>query len=109
MAPAPSFSTPSSTPAPLNGSVSPEYQEARSLDDRPKEFRESKESSVFTPKAYISKEAPLSLGQMQHIAPKPFKRMKDTINLGEVRKILSSERTGSGEVGNGKDAENASL
>jgi len=49
---------------------------------------------TFTPKAYISKDAPLSLGQMQHIAPRPFKRMKDAIDIGEVRKILDTERAG---------------
>ncbi len=48
---------------------------------------------TFTPKAYAPKDAPLSLGQIQHIAPKPFRHIKDAIDLGEVRKILSTERT----------------
>lgn len=52
-------------------------------------------TATFEPKAYAPREAPLSLGQIRHIAPKPFKRVKDAIDLGEVRKILSSERIGS--------------
>lgn len=46
----------------------------------------------FTPKAYSPTEAPLSLGQMRHIAPKPFKRIPDTVDLSQVRKILTAER-----------------
>ncbi|MFZ1735787.1 MAG: type IV secretion system DNA-binding domain-containing protein [Candidatus Moraniibacteriota bacterium] len=51
-----------------------------------------REQNSFIPKAYTPKDAPISLGQMQHIAPKPFKRVKETVDLSEVRKILSSER-----------------
>ena len=61
-------------------------------DDRASS-RVPREQNTFAPKSYVPKEAPLSLGQMQHIAPKPFRRSKETIDLGEVRKILSSERT----------------
>jgi hypothetical protein len=68
--------------------------------------REQEKQSAFIPKAYISKDAPLSLGQMQHIAPKPFRRVKETVDLGEVRKILSSERTGKSDSEASHGAEN---
>ncbi|QQS15572.1 MAG: type IV secretion system DNA-binding domain-containing protein [Candidatus Moraniibacteriota bacterium] len=63
-------------------------------EDAPSEV--SRERHSFAPKAYVSMETPLSLGQMQYIAPKPFKRSKEKIDLGEVRRILSSERTADG-------------
>ncbi len=68
-------------------------QSNRNGNLRPTESTHDQESP-FSPKAYIPKDEPLSLGQMRHIAPKPFRKSKETINLGEVRKILSSERTG---------------
>jgi CxxC-x17-CxxC domain-containing protein len=41
-------------------------------------------------KAYIPKERPMSLSQMQHIAPKKFKadRKRPNVNLDEVRKLI---------------------
>lgn len=44
------------------------------------------------PRKYPPREDPLSLGQIQHIAPKPFKNLRPAVDLGEIRKILSSER-----------------
>ena len=73
-----------------NGTRGDEHMNPR--DDRASS-RVPREQNTFAPKTYVPKEAPLSLGQMQHIAPKPFQRSKETIDLGEVRKILSSERT----------------
>lgn len=73
-----------------NGTRGDEHMNPR--DDRASS-RVPREQNTFAPKTYVPKEAPLSLGQMQHIAPKPFRRSKETIDLGEVRKILSSERT----------------
>lgn len=71
-----------------------EYAEGKvSPDENRAPSHMPKEQNSFAPKVYAPKEAPLSLGQMQHIAPKPFKSVKETIDLGEVRKILSSERT----------------
>jgi len=45
-------------------------------------------------KAYISQENPLTLSQMQHVAPKKFKptRPKTQINLDEVRKLIKENR-----------------
>jgi CxxC-x17-CxxC domain-containing protein len=63
-----------------------------SIDER-RNREERKDHSTIAPRAYVSPDVPLSLNQMQHIAPKPFRRIKETIDLGEVRKILSSERT----------------
>lgn len=56
----------------------------------------SAEPKIIEPKAYASRETPLSLGQMRHIAPKSFKRTpkvsKEPVDLGEIRKILDAER-----------------
>ena len=48
----------------------------------------------FEHKAYISKDRPMSLSQMQHIAPKKFKpqRQRPQINLDEVRKMIDDNK-----------------
>jgi CxxC-x17-CxxC domain-containing protein len=46
-------------------------------------------------KAYAPKDKPMSLSQMQHIAPKKFKsaRPKPNINLDEVRSLINKNRS----------------
>jgi CxxC-x17-CxxC domain-containing protein len=46
----------------------------------------------ITPKTYASQEAPMSLSQMQYIAPKKFNsaRQKPQVNLDEVRNLINS-------------------
>lgn len=44
------------------------------------------------PRAFVSKDPPLSLGQMRHIAPKTFRHSRPNVDLGEVRGILRKER-----------------
>jgi len=45
-------------------------------------------------KAYISKDRPMSLSQMQHIAPKQFRpqRTRPQVNLDEVRKMIDQNK-----------------
>jgi CxxC-x17-CxxC domain-containing protein len=45
-------------------------------------------------KAYVSKDRPMSLSQMQHMAPKQFKpqRTRPQINLDEVRKMIDENK-----------------
>ncbi len=47
------------------------------------------------PKAYIPQDNPLTLSQMQHVAPKKFKtvRQKPQVNLEEVRKLIRESRS----------------
>ena len=68
-------------------------------DENRASFQAPREQNSFAPKVYAPKDAPLSLGQMRHIAPKSFKPVKETIDLAEVRKILSSERTNNNQSG----------
>ena len=68
-------------------------------DENRASFQAPREQNSFAPKVYAPKDAPLSLGQMRHIAPKSFKSVKETIDLAEVRKILSSERTNNNQLG----------
>ncbi|QQS20583.1 MAG: type IV secretion system DNA-binding domain-containing protein [Candidatus Moraniibacteriota bacterium] len=62
-------------------------------DREPERKLSSRGTTSSTPQAYSPRETPLSLGQMTHIAPKSFQRIRDRIDLGEVRTILSSERS----------------
>ncbi|HAR99791.1 MAG: hypothetical protein US57_C0012G0013 [Candidatus Moranbacteria bacterium GW2011_GWC2_37_73] len=45
-------------------------------------------------KAYVSKDRPMSLSQMQHIAPKKFKpqRTRPQVNLDEVRRMIDASK-----------------
>lgn len=44
-------------------------------------------------KAFISKDRPMSLSQMQHIAPKKFKpRPRPNVNLDEVRNLINANK-----------------
>ncbi|MEI7890993.1 MAG: type IV secretion system DNA-binding domain-containing protein [bacterium] len=67
----------------------------------PKKF-ESKSATNQAPrqerktehKAFVSKDRPMSLSQMQHIAPKQFKptRVRPQINLSEVREMINKNK-----------------
>lgn len=96
----PSSSIPPSSPHTSSfhhSPISPEQVDSTPPTSVRENWEERRDHSTLTPKAYVSADAPLSLNQMRHIAPKPFQRIKNTIDLGEVRKILSSERTGKRE------------
>lgn len=49
-------------------------------------------SEISKPRTFVSKDPPLSLGQMRHIAPKTFRHSRPNVDLGEVRGILRKER-----------------
>lgn len=55
------------------------------------EYRRDTEMS--RPQAFVPREAPLSLGQMRHIAPKTFRHSRPSVDLSEVRGILRKERS----------------
>jgi len=63
---------------------------------RPREIYASNEGhrtpEMLKPRAFVSKDPPLSLGQMRHIAPKAFRHSRPNVDLGEVRGILHKER-----------------
>jgi len=47
---------------------------------------------IVTQKVYAPQEAPMSLSQMQHIAPKKFKPQKHQPNLSAIRNIIQNNR-----------------
>lgn len=50
------------------------------------------------PKSYQPQDRPMSLSQMQHIAPKKFKsRQRPNVNLDEVRNLINQTRNNDGE------------
>jgi CxxC-x17-CxxC domain-containing protein len=64
------------------------YKESK-RDEDPQEMEKK-----FERKAFVSQESPLTLSQMQHVAPKKFKqtRPKAQVNLDEVRKLIKENR-----------------
>lgn len=56
--------------------------------------QQSRKERSFSAKAYVPKEKPLSLSQMQHVAPKKFKPSfgKPQINLNELREAMGKAR-----------------
>ena len=58
---------------------------------------------IFQPKSYASKERPLSLSQMQHIAPKKFKTQRPNVNLEEVRNLIKSTQNSDNSAQNNDD------
>jgi CxxC-x17-CxxC domain-containing protein len=59
-----------------------------------KEKNPQKTEKKFERVAYVSEDNPLTLSQMQHVAPKKFKqnRPKAQVNLDEVRKLIKENR-----------------
>jgi len=53
---------------------------------------QSPSERIFEPKSYAPQERPMSLSQMQHIAPKKFKpqRQRPAVNLDEVRSLIKN-------------------
>ena len=53
-----------------------------------------KAERVVSTKSYASSEKPLSLSQMQHIAPKKFKSKQERpqVNLGDLRQAIEKAK-----------------
>jgi len=66
-------------------SVAPSF---RKKEDKPKETKR------FERKAFISGEKPLTLSQLQHVAPKKFKHThkKQPVNLQELRELINKSK-----------------
>ncbi|EKE19778.1 MAG: hypothetical protein ACD_8C00107G0005 [uncultured bacterium] len=72
----------------------PAYQNSVQRNSEPQRAASQPEKR-FEQKAYISKDRPMSLSQMQHIAPKKFRpeRQRPQVNLDEVRNMINSTIT----------------
>jgi CxxC-x17-CxxC domain-containing protein len=59
-----------------------------------KKNKEPKETKRFERKAFISEEKPLTLSQLQYVAPKKFKhtRRKQTVDLEGLRKLIKKSK-----------------
>ncbi|MBI2439258.1 MAG: type IV secretion system DNA-binding domain-containing protein [Candidatus Moranbacteria bacterium] len=58
------------------------------------ERAKKKDVRTMQPKAYVSSDAPMSLGQVQHVGPKKFKTLqrRPSVNLQEVRSLIDQAR-----------------
>ena len=67
-------------------------QKSRFGNNQSKLHEQNPSERIFQPKSYASNEKPLSLSQMQHIAPKKFRaqRLRPNVNLDEVRNLIKS-------------------
>jgi len=67
-------------------------QKSRFENNQSNLHEKSPSERIFQPKSYASNEKPLSLSQMQHIAPKKFRtqRPRPNVNLDEVRNLIKS-------------------
>lgn len=65
------------------------------LESHSKQHEQSPSERIFEPKSYSPTEKPLSLSQMQHIAPKKFKpqRNRPSVNLNELRSLIKSTQS----------------
>ncbi|EKD46862.1 MAG: hypothetical protein ACD_67C00037G0001, partial [uncultured bacterium] len=72
----------------------PQYQRRSTDQPRQQQPQQSTEKR-FEQKAYISKDRPMSLSQMTHIAPKKFnpQRERPKVNLDEVRSMINDTRS----------------
>lgn len=61
------------------------------MESRPREEREERK---YEPKRYISQDKPMTLSQMQHVAPKKFRPMgtRPNVNLGDLRQTIKNIR-----------------
>ena len=83
-------------PAPSQSpSNRPSYVQSRPQYAKPAEDRLVKPERTIVPKSYEPQDRPMSLSQMQHIAPKKFKqeRQRPNVNLDEVRSMISDTRS----------------
>lgn len=65
----------------------PDFEDKKTAD-----FEKARPSKTIAPKAFVSSEEPMSLSQLQHMAPKKFKpRQKQQVNLEEVRKLINKK------------------
>lgn len=72
--------------------VKPEYE-----DRKMEGFEKARPDKTIAPKAFVSSEEPLSLSQLQHMAPKKFRpRPKPQVNLEEVRKLINKRNSDNG-------------
>lgn len=70
------------------------------LESHSKQHEQSPSERIFEPKSYSPTEKPLSLSQMQHIAPKKFKpqRNRPSVNLDELRSLIKSTQSSNNPV-----------
>jgi CxxC-x17-CxxC domain-containing protein len=70
-------------------------QKSRFENNQSNLHEKSPSERIFQPKSYASNEKPLSLSQMQHIAPKKFRtqRLRPNVNLDEVRSLIKSTQS----------------
>ena len=70
-------------------------QKSRFENNQSNLHEKSPSERIFQPKSYVSNEKPLSLSQMQHIAPKKFRtqRPRPNVNLDEVRNLIKSTQS----------------
>ena len=86
-----SQSAPQAQPQPARpAQAAPQYKPQATRSPRTQQPAEKKVEY----KAYVSQDRPISLSQMQHIAPKKFKpqRTRPTVNLDEVRKMIEENK-----------------
>lgn len=69
-------------------------QKSRFANNQSNLHEQNPSERIFQPKSYPSHEKPLSLSQMQHIAPKKFKtqRTRPNVNLDEVRNLIKGTK-----------------
>jgi len=82
-------------PAAAQQPQAPQPQARPAYNPAPKREQYSKPEKQFEPKSFVSTEKPLSLSQMQHIAPKAFKpeRKRPQVNLDDVRNLIKNSQT----------------
>lgn len=81
---------------PAAGQTQLPQQPARSVyNPAPRKEEYQKPEKQIERKAYVSTEKPLSLSQMQHIAPKAFKpeRKRPHVNLDDVRNLIKNSQS----------------
>lgn len=67
----------------------PDFEDKKTAD-----FEKTWPAKTIAPKAFVSSEEPMSLSQLQHMAPKKFKpRPKQQVNLEEVRQLINKKNS----------------
>jgi CxxC-x17-CxxC domain-containing protein len=62
------------------------------FENQANQHEQSPAERIFEPKSYTPNDRPMSLSQMQHMAPKKFKpqRQRPAVNLNEVRNLIKN-------------------